>query len=178
MRKDSDHILKKRIGPFSSRHKGNLKNETKSDSQCYFCDENEDHIATNRPNNSKIVQYLACQKFTEMTPSERFQLLRKEGHCIQCLFLVPIKIKANSNGKCQKDFVCNHQSHSGRNYGRSSVMTNQISSLIEQSFPEICRNDQSLNEAIQSLKCDKLHVFDMVEGMKRKSLLIKYYVCT
>ena len=37
-------------------------------------------------------------------------------------------------------------SSSGQNYGRSSVMTNQISNLTKQSFPEICRNDQSLNE--------------------------------
>ena len=65
----------------------------------------------------------------------------------------------------------------GWNYGRSSVMTDQISNLTEQSFPEICRNDQSLNETIWTPKCDKLHVFDMMEEMKRKSLLTEYYLC-
>ena len=61
---------------------------------------------------------------------------------------------------------------SGRNYDWSSVMTDQISNLTVQSFPEICRNDQSLNETIWTLKCDRLHMFDMVDEMKRKSLLI------
>ena len=50
-------------------------------------------------------------------------------------------------------------------------MTNQISNLTEQSFPEICRNDLSLNETIWTPKCDKLHVFDMVEKMKRKKFV-------
>ena len=47
---------------------------------------------------------------------------------------------------------------SGRNYGRSSVMTDLISNLTKQSFPEIRRNDQSLNETIWAVKRDKLHV--------------------
>ena len=46
-------------------------------------------------------------------------------------------------------------------------MTNQISNLTKQSFPEIRRNDQSLNETIWTPKFDKLHVFDMVEEMKK-----------
>ena len=54
-------------------------------------------------------------------------------------------------------------------------MTNQISNLTGQSFPEIHRNDWSLNETITP-KCDKLHVFDFVEKMK-KSLFIEYYLC-
>ena len=50
-------------------------------------------------------------------------------------------------------------------------MTDKISNLTEQSFPEIRRNDPSLNEAIWTLKCDKLHVFDMVEKIKRKKFV-------
>ena len=64
-----------------------------------------------------------------------------------------------------------------RNYGGSSVMTNQISNLTEQSFLEICRKDQSLNETVWTLKYDKLHVFDLVDELKRKRLLIEYYLC-
>ena len=55
-------------------------------------------------------------------------------------------------------------------------MTNQICNLTEESFPEIRRNDQSLNETIWTPKCDKLYVFGMVEEMKRKSLLIEYFM--
>ena len=61
-----------------------------------------------------------------------------------------------------------------RNYGGSSVMTNQISNLTEQSFLEICRKDQSLNETVWTLKYDKLYVFDLVDELKRKRLLIEY----
>ena len=63
------------------------------------------------------------------------------------------------------------------NYGPSSVITDQISNLTEQSFPEICRNELSLNDTIWALKCDKMHVFDMVDESKRKSLLTEYYLC-
>ena len=55
-------------------------------------------------------------------------------------------------------------------------MTDQICNLTEESFPEIRRNDQSLSETIWTLKCDKLYVFDMVEEMKRKSMLIEYFM--
>ena len=48
-----------------------------------------------------------------------------------------------------------HLHNSCRNYSRSLVMTNHISNLIKQSFPEICRNDRSLNETIWTLKCGK-----------------------
>ena len=47
-------------------------------------------------------------------------------------------------------------------------MTNPISNLTVQSFPEISRNDRSPNETIWTPKCDRLQVFDMVEEMKRK----------
>ena len=63
------------------------------------------------------------------------------------------------------------QYNTDRNYGQSLVMTNQISNLSKQSFPEICRNDRSLNETIWTPKCDKLHVLDMVEKMKRKTFV-------
>ena len=49
-------------------------------------------------------------------------------------------------------------------------MTDQISNLTEQSFAEIRRNDRSLNETIWTPTCNKLHVFDMVEEMKRKKV--------
>ena len=73
----------------------------KSDSKCYFCDENENRIASNEPKGSKIAQYFACQKSTEMTPIERFQLLRKKGYRIQCLFPGAYQDKGkHSDGKC------------------------------------------------------------------------------
>ena len=64
---------------------------------------------------------------------------------------------------------------SGWNHGHSSVMANQISNLTKQSFPEICWNHQSLNETIWTLKYGKLHMIDMVDELKTKSLLTEYY---
>ena len=43
---------------------------------------------------------------------------------------------------------------------------------------EIRRSDRSLNETIWATNCDKLHVFDMIKEMKRRSLFIEYYLCT
>ena len=73
------------------------------------------------------------------------------------------KIKGST---CNIPIEASHQ-----NYGRSSVMIDKISNLVKQSFPEIRRNDPSLNETIWTPECDKLHVFDMVEKMKRKRLV-------
>lgn len=50
-------------------------------------------------------------------------------------------------------------------------MTNPISNLTVQSFPEISSNDRSPNETIWTPKCDRLQVFDMVEEMKRKGFV-------
>ena len=44
-----------------------------TEKKCYFCDETDDHIATAGPRGTEIIQYLACKKFREMTPKERFQ---------------------------------------------------------------------------------------------------------
>ena len=98
-------------GQYSKRN-AHLVNVAKSDPKFYFYDENENHIVTKGSKGSKIVQYFACQKFIEMTPSERFQLLRKKGYCIQCLFPGAYQDKSkHRDGKCQRDFVCKHQSH-------------------------------------------------------------------
>ena len=56
-------------------------------------------------------------------------------------------------------------------------MIDQISNLTEQSFPEFRRNDRSLNETIWTPTSNKLHVFDMVEEIKKKVLFIEYYLC-
>ena len=52
---------------------------------CSFCEES-DHVATNGPNQSKIIQYFSCRKFVEMTPKYRFAELQKKGFCFQCLY--------------------------------------------------------------------------------------------
>ena len=48
---------------------------------CHFCGE-DDHIATTGPGYSKVIQYFACKKFVEMTPSQRCAELFRKGLCI------------------------------------------------------------------------------------------------
>ena len=69
---------------------------------CYFCEESEDHVATNGPRGTKIVQYFACRKFAEMSPNERFKELRRKGYCFQCLFPGEERIKENMLMGCVK----------------------------------------------------------------------------
>ena len=49
MRKDLDHTIKK-----SANIVPHLTDAAKPDSKCYFCDENENHIATRDLNNIKL----------------------------------------------------------------------------------------------------------------------------
>ena len=44
-----------------------------------------------------------------MAHSEKFQLLRKKGYFIQCLFRGAYQDKGkHRDGKCQRDLVCKH----------------------------------------------------------------------
>lgn len=83
---------------------------------CHICGESpgsSDHVATYGPNNVKIIQYFTCKKFVEKTPASRLKSIRDKGLCHQCL--LP---GANANegkhqeGRCQRQFVCPHPSHS------------------------------------------------------------------
>ena len=48
-----------------------------------------------------------------MTPNERFLTLKQKGYCIQCLYPGAHQDKGrHEQGKCQRDFTCQHQSHS------------------------------------------------------------------
>ena len=51
------------------------------------------------------------------------------------------------------------------------VMTEQTFRLTEHFLLEICRNDWSVNGTIWTSKCSKLHVFDLVEEMKRRKFV-------
>ena len=75
--------------------------------KCCFCEEVEGHIPTNGPKWTKIVQYLACQKFLEMAPKDRFQELKNNCYCFQYLFPGASQDKGkHHDGICQWDFVC------------------------------------------------------------------------
>ena len=53
--------------------------------KCYICNA-DDHVATNGPYGTKLIQYFSCQKFAEMNPSQRFAELKSKNLCHQCLY--------------------------------------------------------------------------------------------
>ena len=55
----------KQNGRFNSHFTASSTEEIK----CFFCSKSEECVATNGPKRTKIVQYLACKKFTEIAPS-------------------------------------------------------------------------------------------------------------
>ena len=67
---------------------------------CSFC-EAEEHIATNGPKGTKIVQYHARQKFLDMDPKDGFHKLENKGYCFQCLFPGASQVKEkHHDGMC------------------------------------------------------------------------------
>ena len=85
--------------------------ETGTINYCSICG-NSDHVATNGPNSTKIVQYFACQKFVQWSPSERFAELKSRGLCCQCLYPgAKHRLQKHKEGRCQSEFACKHPSH-------------------------------------------------------------------
>ena len=81
-------------------------------SSASFCIESEEHVATNGPKVTNIIQYFAWKKFTEMTPSDRNQELKRQVFCIQCLFSGAMQNSGKHNDdKCQRKFICKEKSH-------------------------------------------------------------------
>ena len=82
-----------------------------ADSKCVICGAN-DHVQTNGPRNTKLVQYFACKKFVEMSPNQRFIFLKDNGLCHQCLYPgARVDWGKHSEGKCHHDFICKHPVH-------------------------------------------------------------------
>ena len=91
---------------YKSHYETNLLQST-----CFICGET-DHVATNGPNNSKLIQYFSCKKFVDMNPNERFLMLKRKGLCIQCLYPgADQDVNKHKDGKCQRDFTCKNTAH-------------------------------------------------------------------
>ena len=82
-----------------------------SSQACSIC-EATDHTKTPGHNGKKLIQYYVCKKFIEWTCKQRFDFLKQNNLCYQCLYP-----SANNNngkhkeGRCQRDFTCKHESH-------------------------------------------------------------------
>jgi len=94
----------------SSHHVVEVR-DTNTLSSCSFCGESN-HVATNGPGNSKIIQYFVCKRFVEMSPRDRFLELKSKGFCFQCLYPgATMSQGKHKEGRCQHDFTCQHEIH-------------------------------------------------------------------
>ena len=78
---------------------------------CSICGK-DDHVTTTGPGYSKVVQYYSCAEFTQLSPGDRFRLLRRKSLCFQCLLPgADWNTGKHKEGKCQRQYTCNHESH-------------------------------------------------------------------
>ena len=85
--------------------------ESRSDKECCICGAH-DPIQTNGPHGLKLVQYFSCKTFSEWQNVERFNYLKSQGYCVQCLYPgADQKSGKHKDGRCQRDFSCKHPSH-------------------------------------------------------------------
>ena len=98
-----------------TRHRGGHHSGPPGTPKCFICDDQDGqsgNLATNGPSNTKIIQYHSCIKFAELSPANRFAVLKEKGYCFQCLYPgADINTGNHKEGKCQRYFVCPHVSH-------------------------------------------------------------------
>ena len=75
--------------------------------KCAICGK-DDHVTMTSKAGQDLVHYIACEKWVNMTLSERFQELKNKDLCFQCLY--PGK-KNNHEGTCFNQYACKHGSH-------------------------------------------------------------------
>ena len=79
---------------------------------CNAHEGSNDHVSTNGPKGTRIIQYYTCKDFVNKTPAERFKLLKNKGFCTQCLYPgADASLGKYADGKCQYYFTCAHPSH-------------------------------------------------------------------
>ena len=80
---------------------------------CLLCGENG-HVWTRNHNFKRVIQYFSCKMFAEMTPSDRFKLLKDKGLCYQCLSPGAPLDTAKHRTDCFSKYCCKHPSHSSQ----------------------------------------------------------------
>ena len=60
-----------------TQYNSSVRSSSSNDLKCHICGK-EDHVPTASPGGIKLTQYFTCEQFVEMTPADRFQLLKKK----------------------------------------------------------------------------------------------------
>ena len=134
--------------------------------KCHLCGK-DDHVATNGPKGSKMVQYFACPKFAEKTCEQRFTELKGKGLCYQCLYPgAKMNTGKHQEGKCQREFVCKHDTHGADAVKKHVLVCADHKLLLE--------NQQTLKDYIQRCISKRLELKDF-----SKNIAIHHhsYVC-
>ena len=76
---------------------------------CCFCEEAEEHIATNGPKGTKFLEYFACQKFVEMLPKTDFRNWKTKVIAFSVYFQEHHKVKENTTMECVREILCEEQ---------------------------------------------------------------------
>ena len=84
--------------------------------KCHLCDRS-DHVSTLDFRGKNVIEYYACEKFVNMTPKQRFELLKEKGLCRQCL---NPGVRENSGShkecKCYSRFTCKNKHDGSRKW--------------------------------------------------------------
>ena len=91
------------------KNKSYLSNEVLESGpvKCYICGK-DDHVTTVTSKGKRLVNYIACEKFVKMKPSERFNELISKNLCFQCL---DPGFKGRHDGMCYNQYACKHEGH-------------------------------------------------------------------
>ena len=105
---------KKAVGGDAAHNAGetdaNQGNQSTGNQVCSLCGAT-DHVPTKGPGGKKLVQYFSCPNFAEKSVKDRFQQLMSKNLCFQCLYPGAERKCKHKEGRCQRDFICKHESH-------------------------------------------------------------------
>ena len=124
---------------------------------CVVCGAN-DHIQTNGPKNSKLIQYFSCKRFAEMTAAQRLKFLNDNSLCHQCLYPgAKINTGKHSEGRCQQRFICPHPSHTTEKTKKHILVCDehkldQVNKDILEHYKDVCIRKHPLPNYSKDIK--------------------------
>lgn len=109
--KSNDQQSTKKSSDSSSGRENSVLNsqEQNTDKKCFVCDRT-DHVPFITNYGKSIINYISCKKFVDMTPKQRYEFLKRNFFCFQCLG--PGRKKGHE-GRCFDKYKCPHNDHTG-----------------------------------------------------------------
>ena len=160
---DTSKVKPDNPGPKSGSGKAFLNNYDRT--KCLICGKS-DHVAMISNKGKTIINYIACEIFASMTCKERFECLKKQNLCFQCL--TP-GLKAGHAGHCFDKYKCPHESHNDHKTGLHVLICDQHKSdeanlRVLEDYKEKCITGstatyEEFSKNIQIFYCDQSPIF-------------------